>query len=122
HADTLHSFQIILVDRTDTGAGNFDIEFNYDQIQWETGDASGGSNGLGGSSARVGYSNGSGVAGTFFELPGSGVNGAFLDGGPNALINQTLLSSTPGRLHFLVRSGQVVTAPPPTAAAVNNDV
>jgi len=39
-------FQVVLVDRSDVAAGDFDIEFNYDQIQWETGDFSGGSNGL----------------------------------------------------------------------------
>ena len=72
-------FQLLLLDRSDVGAGDFDIEFNYDQIQWETGDASGGSGGLGGSPARVGYSNGSQTAGSFFELPGSGVSGSFLD-------------------------------------------
>jgi hypothetical protein len=44
----LDTFQVILVDRSDTGSGNFDIEFNYGQIQWETGDLSGGSGGLGG--------------------------------------------------------------------------
>jgi hypothetical protein len=118
--DKLNSFQVILVDRSDTGAGNFDIEFNYDQIQWETGDASGGTGGLGGSSAAVGYSNGTGTPGTFFELPGSHVNGALLDGGPSALINTTKEASTPGRLHFLVRNGVVVVGPP--VAAVNNDV
>lgn len=115
----LNSFQVILVDRSDVGAGDFDIEFNYDTIGWETGDASGGSNGLGGSSARVGYSNGTGNPGTFFELAGSGVNGAFLNGGPNALNTQTLLSSTPGRLHFLVRGGQVTMM---TQAMSNLDV
>lgn len=112
HVDKLNSFQLILVSRPDTGAGNFDIEFNYDQIQWETGDIdSPTGNGLGGSSARVGYTNGSGNPGTFFELPGSGVPGSFLDGGPDALSSATLLSSTPGRLHFLVRNGQVIQAP-----------
>ncbi|MBI1913989.1 MAG: hypothetical protein HYS12_04535 [Planctomycetes bacterium] len=123
HVNKFDDFQLILIDRSDTGAGNFDIEFNYNTITWETGDASGGTNGLGGSSARVGFSNGTGTTGTFFELPGSGVNGAFLDGGPQALINTSLMSGTPGRLHFLVRNGQVVTAPqmmmPPM---VNNDV
>ncbi len=76
----INDFQLVLVDRADTGAGNFDIEFNYDRIQWETGGASGGSNGLGGTSAAIGYSNGTGRAGTFFELCGSRINGAFLDG------------------------------------------
>jgi hypothetical protein len=45
-----NSFQLILTERTDAGANNFDIEFNYDQIQWQAGQASGGnSNCLGGS-------------------------------------------------------------------------
>ncbi len=108
HLDKRNSFQLILVDRSDTGAGNFDIEYNYDKIKWETGDASGGTNGLGGSSAAVGYTNGTGVAGTFFELAGSHVNGALLDGGSSSLVSNSLLASTPGRYHFLVRGGQVV--------------
>ncbi|MBE3068335.1 MAG: hypothetical protein IMZ73_13070, partial [Chloroflexi bacterium] len=67
YTDKLNSFQLLLVERFDTGSGNFDIIFNYDKIQWETGSASGGSGGLGGSSARIGYSNG---VSTSFELPG----------------------------------------------------
>ncbi len=78
--DKINDFQLVLIDRGDTGVGNFDIEFNYDRIQWETGGASGGVDGLGGTSAFIGYSNGSGTAGTNFQLCGSGVNGAFLDG------------------------------------------
>src|SRR5262245_12638850 len=74
HIDKLNNFQLLLVDRSDTGPGNFDIYFNYDNIDWEAGDASGGSNGLGGISARAGYSNGAGSA---LELPGSGVPGSF---------------------------------------------
>ncbi len=104
-ADKLNSFQLVLIDRSDTGLGNFDIEFNYDGILWETGSASGGTNGLGGNSARVGYSNG---AGTFFELPGSGINGAFLDGGPNSLITNRLNSSVDGRYLFTARNGIIV--------------
>ena len=40
------SFQLVLIDRSDLGAGNFDMEFNYDQVNWE----SGGGTGVGGSS------------------------------------------------------------------------
>ena len=105
--DKTNSFQLVLVDRSDTGAGNFDIEFNYDNIEWETGDASGGVNGLGGSSARAGFSNGSGAPGTSFELPGSAVNGAFLNGGSNSLIANSLNSSVAGRYVFSARSGVV---------------
>jgi hypothetical protein len=108
HVNLFNTFQVILISRPDTGPGNFDIEFNYDTITWETGDASGGTNGLGGQSAVVGYSNGTGAPGSFFELPGSGVNGALLDGGPEALNSHSLLATTPGRYHFLVRNGQVL--------------
>jgi hypothetical protein len=104
HIDKLNSFQLILVDRSDITPGDFDIIFNYDKVQWETGDASGGSGGLGGSSAHVGYSNGTGNNGTYNEFPGSGVNGAFLDGGPNALISHSNVNVS-GRYLFEVRNG-----------------
>ncbi len=106
-ANPLNKFQLVMIDRSDTGAGNFDFEFNYEQILWETGEASdGNSSGLGGSSARVGYSNGQG---TSFELPGSAVNGAFLDGGPadTRLIGNRRNSDLDGRYVFEVRNGEV---------------
>jgi hypothetical protein len=116
--DKLDSFQVILIDRSDTGTGNFDIEFNYDKIQWEVGDASGGTGGLCGSvvpptcvPAAVGYSNGTGNPGTNFQLPGSFVPGALLDGGPAAtsLISNHLSNATLGRYIFSVRNGAVQT-------------
>jgi len=107
-ANKLNSFQLILIDRSDTGAGNFDFEFNFDQIQWETGTASGGTNGLGGNSARMGWSNG---ALNTFELAGSAVNGAFLDNGANALIHNSLGSDVDGRYRWQVRNGTVTTPP-----------
>jgi hypothetical protein len=112
-ADKLNVFQLILIDRNDTGAGNFDIEFNYDRILWETGDESGGVNGFGGTSAAVGYSGGSGSAGTFAQLPGSLVNGALLDGGPagTSLVRNSLNSGVLGRYVLNVRAG-TVTVPP----------
>jgi hypothetical protein len=103
----LNSFQLVLIDRSDTGEGNFDFEFNYDEILWETGYASGGSGGLGGYSARAGYSNGTGEPDTFYELTGSAVNGAFLDVGPRALVDGSLYSDVPGRYRFPVREGEV---------------
>lgn len=111
-----NSFQLVLISRSDIGAGDFDFEFNYDQIQWEAGTASGGDgNGLGGSSARAGYSNGTGTAGTFFELPGSAVNGAFLDSNPTTgLIHNDRNSDLLGRYVFSVRSGIVVPPTQPT--------
>lgn len=110
HAEKLNRFQVVLVDRSDTGRGNFDIEFNYERIQWETGDASGGANGFGGTPAAVGWSNGSGEPGTFFEWPGSLISGSFLDGGRFALIRQRLNSTLPGRIVFRARDGIIAPA------------
>jgi hypothetical protein len=103
----LNFFQVLLVDRSDIGAGDFDIEFNYDAIQWETGQASGGSTLCrGGDSARVGFSSGTGIPGTFFELTGSGVPGAFLDiNAQTGLVHNSLNSAQPGRYIFAVRNG-----------------
>lgn len=106
--DKLNSFQVVLIDRSDTAPGNFDIEFNYETIQWESGQASGGAGGTGGNSARAGYSNGSTVrADANFELPGSGVSGQFLDGNANGLIRRRLNSDVPGRILMEVRAGGV---------------
>ncbi len=117
HVDKLDTFELLLVDRSDIGSGNFDIEYNYNSIQWETGDASGGTGGLGGTSAAVGYSNGlSGSNNVFFQLPGSLVNGALIDGGSNALISNSLNSSVRGRYDFQVRNGTVITRHPSLVA------
>jgi hypothetical protein len=104
NTDKLNSFQLVLIDRSDTGTGNFDIEFNYDKVQWETGDASDGVDGIGGSPARVGYSNGNTSS---FELQGSGVSGAFLDSNAvTGLIHNNVNSTLqPGRYVFPVRNG-----------------
>src|SRR4029077_9101415 len=76
HNNKLDAFQSQLIDESATGAGNFDIEFRYEAINWTTGDASGGSDGLGGTVARAGFSAGDGV--NFFELPQSGNQSAML--------------------------------------------
>ncbi len=109
HADKLDLFQLMLIDRTDTGAGNFDFEFNYGNMLWESGDFSGGTNGLGGNCAAAGYSNGlSGAANRSQELAGSHVCGALIDGGVDALNTHSLNSDIQGRYLFNVRGGVVV--------------
>lgn len=96
--DKLNSFQLVLIDRSDRSSGAFDVEYNYDNILWETGFASNGTNGLGGFSARVGYSDG---ADNDYEFSGSGVNGAFLNSNfTTGLINNNLNSSVAGRYIF----------------------
>lgn len=110
HTDLLNSFQLILVDRSDIQAGAFDIEFNYGQIQWESGDANiGSTGGLGGETARVGYSNGNGS--DFEELAGSSTPGALLDGGSDELIGLTNADGD-GRFDAFVRDGEIVLIDP----------
>ena len=100
--DKLNEFQVVLVDRSDITNGAFDLEYNYRQIEWEAGNASGGTNGLGGDSARVGFGDEDGVG---FELPGSGVPGSLISGGENDLVAGRLNSDVRGRYTFHFRDG-----------------
>jgi hypothetical protein len=115
HDDKLNSFQLVLIDRSDRGPGDADIEFNYGQILWESGDLSEGENGFGGLSARAGYTNGTGNPGTFYEIPGSGIPGSFLDSSPTGLIRRSFNSSVPGRYVFPIIHDQESTIPAPAA-------
>lgn len=98
HTDKTNSFQLVLRDRSDTGAGNFDIDFRYQSLQWTTGDASGGDGGLGGVPAQAGFDAGDGV--NYLMLPGSRTD-AVLD-----LVNTSNVGGdTPGLWTFAVRNG-----------------
>lgn len=102
-----NTFQLLLINRSDIGAGDFDIEFNYNSIQWDSGQASGGnSQCLNGTAARAGYASGSGATGTYYELPGSGADNAFLDSNAaTGLINHSYGSTQPGRYVYQIRNG-----------------
>jgi len=121
HTDKLNSFQLLLVDRGDVGAGDFDVVMNYDALNWETGDASGGANGLGGTAAGAGYSAGDGDPDHFFQFPGSLTPNGLLDTNgsvPNtALVNGSRGSLLSGRYIFPVRNGA-----PPGAATLTGFV
>lgn len=105
-ADKLNSFQLVMIDRSDIASGDFDFEFNYDQILWETGSASGGSGGFGGTPAHAGWTNG---IGNYYEIEGSGVTRALLDANAGTgLIHNSLNSNTLGQYVFSVRNGVVV--------------
>jgi Nidogen-like len=104
HVDKFNSFQLILTNQSSIRAGDFDITFNYAHITWETGDASGGTGGIGGVAARAGYSAGTGDPNTSIELAGSGLSGALLDGGSNALVSTSYTGDPPGRDTYPIRN------------------
>jgi len=92
-ADKLNSFQLVLQRAPGDTSGAFSAQFRYEQLQWTTGSASGGSGGLGGIPAVAGYDAGDGV--NYLSLPGS-ETGAILD-----VVNLSNVSlDTPGLWQF----------------------
>ncbi|MGB3636421.1 MAG: PEP-CTERM sorting domain-containing protein [Rivularia sp. (in: cyanobacteria)] len=100
NSDKTNSFQTVLRNRQDTGAGNFDIEYRYGQLEWTTGDASGGTNGLGGTPAQAGFD--AGDLTNFFTLPGS-----FTDEVLELQNTSNLPEPVPGVWSFAVRNGEL---------------
>ena len=79
--DKLNDFQLILTDGTDPilPPGN-NVSFCYGDMQWTTGDASGGTNGFGGNPATVGVNRGNGtdyIQIGQFDAPGTTYDGPF---------------------------------------------
>ncbi len=103
HTNLTNDFQVIITDASATGtAGDFDVEFRYNQCQWTTGDASGGSGGLGGTPAQAGFDAGDGMAAHSTTLPGSRTA---------AILNVCTTSNTsppvPGDWRYQVHGGGV---------------
>jgi len=96
----LNAFQLSI--RQINDRGDFDITFRYENIDWTTGGASGGTNGLGGTPARAGYSSGNGV--DYFELPQSGNQAGLLD------LESVSNIGVAGTFVFQVRNGAPVIA------------
>lgn len=104
--DRLNTFQVSLIEVM-PNSGDFQIEFNYGQIQWEAGDSHGGTRGLGGSNtAAAGFSLLQGNARLTRILNGSRVAGSFIDGGTAPLAERSN-TGIPGRIRWNVRGGFV---------------
>ena len=83
--DKTNAFQLQFKETND---GDVDISFIYEDINWTTGEASDGINGLGGVVARAGYS--AGDSEHYFELPTSGNQNSMLNletFGNNGVVN-----------------------------------
>ena len=108
-----NSFQLVMIDRSDLGAGNFDMEFNYDKVLWESSGNSGGdAMGLGGSTARIGWQANNGSLAGIYQMPGSNVAGSFLDGNLiTGLVHNSFMSDVDGRYVFRFRGGTWADAP-----------
>jgi hypothetical protein len=81
HGDKRNTFQLVISDGTDPliPTGN-NVSFCYADMEWTTGDASGGFNGYGGVPATVGVNYGNGV--DYFQVgrfdqPGTGFDGPY---------------------------------------------
>jgi len=104
-ADKLLSCQLVIIERSDIAAGDFDMEFNYDKVEWDWGSASQGT------FARAGHSDGTTNSSNSYELPGSGAEGVFFDSNPQinpatGLIYHSLNSLVSGRYLFFFRNGE----------------
>ncbi|MBX3246536.1 MAG: hypothetical protein KF901_05075 [Myxococcales bacterium] len=97
--DLRMSFQLVITNTLECGSGDFDVEFRYDRCEWTTGNASGGTDGFGGTPAQAGFD--AGNLEDFVELPGSFT----MD-----VLNLCTTSNVgvPGIWQFAVRSGGVV--------------
>jgi hypothetical protein len=103
-----NSFQLVLIDRSDLGAGNFDMEFNYDHVGWESATP----DGLGGSSARIGWQANNGTIEGTYQMAGSNVAGAFLDSNlVSGLVHNHFMSDVDGRYVYRFRDGTWADAP-----------
>ncbi|MEM9196350.1 MAG: nidogen-like domain-containing protein [Pseudomonadota bacterium] len=104
-----NSFQLQLEYK---GGTNFNLQFRYGDIDWVSGDASGGSNGIGGTVATAGVTAGNGAAGSHIEIPGSGKQGKML-----ALETTVGNTGEAGLWQFKSRDGDMLMQPALTNAA-----
>ncbi|MBJ95542.1 MAG: hypothetical protein CMP23_13855 [Rickettsiales bacterium] len=95
----LNSFQVVITDRSASfGPGDFDIQFRYNRCEWTTGNASGGSGGLGGTPAQMGFDAGNLV--DYWSHPDS-QTAAILDLCTTSNVGQ------PGVWEFEIRNGNL---------------
>jgi gliding motility-associated-like protein len=95
HGDLLNTFQLIMTNGSDPIVPGANVSFCYKDMQWTTGDASGGVNGFGGSNTVVGANEGNGIDYIqfgAFNAPGGVYNGPANGGsGIDWLDNQSFI-------------------------------
>ncbi|CAM3661162.1 Ig-like domain-containing protein [Nocardioides zeicaulis] len=106
-----NDFQVLLVDRSDVAAGDFDVVLDYGRID---GDYNG--------AAQVGFSAADHNPEHVFVLPGSQVAGAFLDSNPAGLVHGSRESDVLGRYVFRFRDGFPIGVTPPDTSITTGPV
>ena len=102
HDDRPNDFQLVLTEADGcVVAGDFDVEFRYNRCQWTTGDASGGSGGLGGTPAQVGFD--AGNRRDYLALPMSRTMGIL-----DVCRTSNVPGGAPGLWRFQIRNSAVV--------------
>jgi MYXO-CTERM domain-containing protein len=100
--DKLMDFQMVLTaapPACGVEPGDFDVEFRFNTCDWTTGDASGGSNGFGGTPAQVGFDAGNEI--DFVQIDGS------LTSDINTIACTGSNIGEPGHWLFQIRGGTV---------------
>src|SRR5262249_45769266 len=96
-------FQAVLIARADLGPGDFDVELNYDLVDWDRSARTGGLE----FPARAGFTFAASPSQGTYELPGSGVAGALLNGNQaTGLVHHHRHSDADGRYVFEFRDGR----------------
>ena len=93
-----NTVQLVIIDRSDTGAGNFDAEYNYTNITWDSG------------KAFIGYLSGL-SDNTKWKFSGSLASGAFFNTGPVPLIRVRTTGGHPVGRILLQSRGGIMTPP-----------
>lgn len=108
--DTLtNTFQLVISNGNDTLIhGNNNVSFCYGDMQWTTGDASGGINGIGGTAATVGLNVGNGL--DFFQIGQFDSTGTFFDGPYNQIDHVDFLDNQ--EMYFNVAAMNAANIPP----------
>lgn len=96
--DKQNNFQLVLQKTPGMSNGSFSAEFRYERLEWTTGSASGGIDGLGGTPAQAGYDAGDNI--NYETLPGSRSNEVL-----NLVNSSNVSTATPGLWRFLFNNG-----------------
>jgi hypothetical protein len=102
HTTPVMNFQLVLTAPPGGCPGDFDVEFRYNHCGWETGDASGGVGGFGGTQAQAGFD--AGNSRDYVAIPGSRMAGI----AAHLCSSSNVMPTMPGIWRFQIRHGVIM--------------